>query len=67
MQREQFNTLDFIINYEAGDVDEATLIDGFQHLVDSGQAWTLQGHYGRTAAALIEAGMVTDPRERRLH
>jgi hypothetical protein len=52
------NTLDFIMAYEGGELDEDAIIEGFQALVDSGLAWQLQGHYGRTAAALIEAGLV---------
>jgi len=28
----------------------------WQYLIDSGTVWQLQGWYGRTAAALIEAG-----------
>lgn len=48
-----------IIAYEQGDLDEDEVIELFQHLVDSGLAWQLQGHYGRTAMALIEAGEVT--------
>lgn len=62
-----FDSLSFIMAYEGGDLDDDAMIDGFQHLVDSGLAWQLQGHYGRTAAALIEAGKVTDPRARRMH
>jgi len=50
-----------IIAYEQGELDEDATIDLFQNLINSGLAWSLQGHYGRTAAALIEAGLVTRP------
>ena len=53
-----WNELDFIIAYEAGELDEPDILEGFQHLVNSGLAWKLQGHYGRTAARLIEAGLI---------
>jgi hypothetical protein len=45
-----------IMAYEAGELDEAGAIELFQHLINNGHAWSLQGHYGRTAQALIEAG-----------
>lgn len=47
-----------IIGYENGELNEDETVELFQQLVDSGLAWQLQGHYGRTAVALIEAGMV---------
>ena len=48
--------IDKIIAYEEGTLDEGETIALFQTLIDTGQAWQLQGHYGRTAEALIEAG-----------
>ena len=48
--------LDQIIAYEQGDLSEEDTIALFQSLIDSGVVWRLQGHYGRTARRLIEAG-----------
>lgn len=50
-----------IIEYESGSLDEEKTIDFFQNLVNTGLAWQLQGHYGRTAQAMIEAGYVQLP------
>jgi hypothetical protein len=51
--------LDKIMAYEGGEWDEDSTIEFFQELIDNGMAWTLQGHYGRTAKELIEAGLCT--------
>lgn len=55
------STIDSIIAYENGELDSDETLALFQDLVDSGIAWQLQGSYGRTARALIDAGLVTDP------
>lgn len=58
------NITDDIIAYEQGDLSEEDTLSLFQELVDTGMAWRLQGSYGRTAAALIWAGLVLPyPRE----
>jgi len=52
--------VDQIITYESGEMEFEELVDMFQQLIDSGLAWRLQGHYGRTASDLIERGFCHD-------
>jgi hypothetical protein len=58
--------LDKIIAYEMGELNDIETIKLFSKLVQNGNAWSLQGHYGRTATALIRgeyltsAGQITD-------
>jgi len=40
---------------------EEELISAWQHLIDTGLAWRLQGWFGRTAMALISAGECSEP------
>ena len=48
-----------IMDYESGQLDDDGIIKLFQHLIDTGKAWSLQGSYGRTAQALIDNGYCT--------
>ena len=50
---------DDIVAYENGELSEEKEIAMYQELIDSGQAWQLQGSYGRTAMDMIEAGVCT--------
>jgi hypothetical protein len=47
---------DMIVKYEMGDLEWRDTTALFQELIDNGMAWSLQGHYGRMANALIKAG-----------
>lgn len=51
--------VDQIVEYEQGELDDEATVELFQSLIDSGQVWRLQGHYGRTAMDLIESGFCT--------
>lgn len=53
--------IDKIMAYENGELDNDEIIEMFQAMIDDASVWALQGHYGRTAMALIEAGHCTKP------
>ena len=50
------DVVDRIMAFEAGDMDDAGVLELFSQLVRDGTAWSLQGSYGRTAKSLIEQG-----------
>lgn len=55
------STVDKIMAYENGDMGEEEVAAFFQEMIDSGLVWQLQGSYGRTANALIDAGECHPP------
>jgi hypothetical protein len=51
--------IDKMMAYESGELNEAETINFFAELVKSKMAWSLQGSYGRMAAAMIDAGFIS--------
>jgi hypothetical protein len=58
-----FDVTSGIIAYEEGELSDKQTIELFQHLLDSGMVWSLQGSYGRTAMAMLEAGLLNPPKK----
>jgi len=58
----QYSTqhIDAMMAWEEGELDEEGEAELFQHLVDTGLAWSLHGMYGRHAQRLIEAGVIDE-------
>ena len=63
MSQEPSLTTSRAINIAEGveEADEQLEIAAWQHLIDTGCAWTLQGWFGRSAMKLIEDGVCTPP------
>jgi hypothetical protein len=57
---QKFDFLSAIMFYEDGKLDEEETRELFQYLVDTGTVWQLQGSYGRTARAMIDAGEIQE-------
>jgi len=56
---EQLNLTDLIEAYETGELAPEDTLKLFAELIKTGQAWILQGHYGRVAQGLIDTGYIS--------
>ena len=56
-----YNVTENISAYEDGKLDDDSVNELFQQLVDTGQAWELDAKYGKKAVELAEAGRITLP------
>ena len=54
------NLTENIIRYESGEMSEAEETTFFQHLINTGLCWQLQGAYGRKAMQLIDEGVCNE-------
>jgi hypothetical protein len=48
--------LDQMMEYESGELNDQETLDMFSSIIKKGWTYSLQGHYGRTASALIQDG-----------
>jgi hypothetical protein len=59
MKKNKINLVDMVIDYESGELKAEDTLVLFAELVRTGQAWTLQGSYGRMAESLIQQGYIS--------
>ncbi len=57
------NYFDYVLSYECNELDTKGILALFQYLVNTGLAYTLQGHYGRTANYLLFKGFIKNKRK----
>lgn len=57
---EPVDTVGLIMAFEQGDLDNDGILKLFSELIRTGQAWSLQGSYGRAAKNLIDQGYIDE-------
>lgn len=59
----EFDLVGEIMDFESGNMGDERRLELFSHLIKTGQAWSLQGSYGRNAKALIATGYISEDGE----
>ena len=59
-----FEAVSIAEGFAQSDCTEAQYIAAWQHLIDTGLAWRLQGWFGRTASRMIADGFCASPAQR---
>jgi len=54
----------YLEDAEAHNMTEEEVIANWQHFVDNGLVWKMQGWYGRNAQAMLDAGILKYPKEK---
>lgn len=57
-QAKAYDSVGAIMAFESGELDDDGIVELFQHLLDTGLVWQLQGSYGRMAESMINAGII---------
>jgi len=59
MKTKKLDLVGLIMDYESGELSADKTLELFAELIKTGQAWSLQGCYGRMAERLIEGGFIS--------
>ncbi len=62
-----FDAITIAESADNNDYTEDEYLAAWQHLIDTGLAWRLQGWFGRTASRLIDDGYCSSPSRASLH
>ena len=54
----QMPDVNAIMAFENGELGGVATLELFRDLIQSGMAWRLQGHYGRSAMDLLNSGAI---------
>lgn len=63
INKEELNIVDWIMQFECGEISDTNFFKLFSHLIKTGKAWTLQGFYGRCAKKLIDEKYISEKGE----